>query len=70
MCIEGSNLMPVTEVGRLLGVSDDRVRKLIVQGRLPAIRVGAVGIRLVRREDAEMLRRQREASRGRSNEAP
>jgi excisionase family DNA binding protein len=43
------------EVGRLLGITDRRVRQLIAEGRLPACKLGKVY--LIRREDIERVRR-------------
>ena len=50
--------LPVSEVGRLLGLSAQRVRVLIDQGHLPAIRT-PLG-RLVAASDVEAFRRHRD----------
>jgi excisionase family DNA binding protein len=56
---ELANLLPVSEVGRLLGLSAQRVRVLIDQGHLPATRT-ALG-RLVAASDVEAFRCHRDA---------
>lgn len=55
------DLLRPHEVGRLLGVTPERVRQLANRGELPVVRVG--GLRFFRPEDVERLRRQREAER-------
>ena len=54
-----ADLLPVSEVGRRLGLSAQRVRMLIDAGHLPAIRT-SLG-RLVAPADVEAFRRRRDA---------
>jgi excisionase family DNA binding protein len=55
----------VGEAGRLLGISPQRVRQLVDEGRLPAQR-GPLGMRLIDRRAIERLAEQR--GRGREEE--
>jgi hypothetical protein len=64
---ELADLLPVSEVGRLLGLSAQRVRVLVDQGYLPARRT-SLG-RLVAIADIEAFRRRRDVF-GRYRVAP
>jgi excisionase family DNA binding protein len=55
-------LLTVGAAARLLGISADRVRDLVEQGQIPCTR-GSGGLRLLRCDDVERLRAERERRR-------
>ena len=55
-------LLTVGAAGRILGISADRVRDLVKQGHIPCARASG-GLRLLRRDDVERLRAERERRR-------
>jgi len=46
-------LLECADVGRVLDLTSDRVRGLVLEGRLPLAAVTPRGVRLFRREDVE-----------------
>ena len=47
-------LLTTCQAGKLLGVNDSRIRQFILQGRLPAIKFGAVW--MIRERDLEKVK--------------
>lgn len=56
--MSAGELISTGAAGHLLGVSRERVRQLIDQGRLPAMR-GPYGMRMIRREAVLKLAQER-----------
>jgi excisionase family DNA binding protein len=57
-----ADLLTVGDAGRLLGLSGSRVRQLVDDGRVPAVKT-ARGVRLLRLQDVESLAKRRSAER-------
>jgi len=59
MSTQNPDFVLTFECARILGLSDERVRQLAKEGKLPVIRTSG-GTRIFRRADVERLRRERE----------